>query len=206
MIMRPTAPLLVLLCLVLPACGDDGDATDLAVVADLSAVADLSIPCTKVGTWPGIGVAFFTPLAHGGKDVATIRSKMDVTGGGDGGSRTDQLVVEVRTSPGASVAYPRSITLEATTTYEGCDACVTLGRDVVGGVPAKRYLARSGHLFLSRVDQSKEGRFEMMGGDFHLVEWSDADTPVAGGECYDVGNVTFSMAYTQGPITGQTDM
>lgn len=186
-------------------CGDDGKVADLAVAGDGIASIDLSIPCAHVTTWPGIGAAFFTPLGHGAKDVATVRSNLNVTGG-DAGSHVDQLLLDVRTTPGASVTYPRSVTLGVNTTYETCDECITVGQDLVAGTPARRLLARSGTLFLSRVDQMKVGRIELMAGSLHLVEWGANDAAVPGGPCYDIDIATFSFDYADGPITGQTDM
>ena len=190
--------------LLLVGCGDDGEVADLAVAGDASASLDLSIACARVATWPGIGGAFFTPLGRGAKDVATVRSNLTLTGG-DAGSHVDQLLIEVRTTPGATVTYPRSVSLAAAT-YEACDECITVGQDLVAGTPGKRFLAQSGTLFMSRVDQLKTGRIELMVGNLRLVEWGANDVAVPGGGCYEIGSATFAFDYAEGPITGQTDM
>jgi len=46
----------------------------------------------------------------------------------------------------------------------------------------------------------------MGGGPLQLVEWSATDSAVAGGGCYTIDQVTFTLDYSQGPITGQGDM
>jgi hypothetical protein len=192
---------------------------DLAVKHDMAqGLVDMSAPdlamaaCTEVADWPALqAAAAYQPAndetvtisAQQAMEPQNILSVEDWHLGAMGGD--------------AGENYPKVVPFSMSANYSSCDVCVRLFENCTKANGCDRgYFIQGGTVTVSRADRNPAmGRMTVSGQGLMMVEWmfptdvdggTVGDTPVAGGRCFLIDQLSLDVPWSNTTDGGVPDM